>query len=302
MLEIVKPTEITRLDTSILAGLVSETTKELYRQSLSLYMCHAITPERAIQPATLAEWRTRLVEAGYSPNTINRHIDAIKRIVREGCARGFYPAEIWLAFDQIERVSIAAMKERLKSNSRTKITPADMRRLCDSPDTRKPAGLMHRALLLTLASSGVRASEATGLKISSIEEREGGYIISVIGKTDITPRQAPLSKEAYAAIQSWLSIRTVQSEYVFTGFAGRGNRQNTTPITAKSAWQIVTTYAAACGLSNIKTHDFRRFVGTMLGKDNVRTAQKALGHKRAATTLDNYVLDELEVGVTEGLF
>jgi integrase len=58
-------------------------------------------------------------------------------------------------------------------------------------------------------------------------------------------------------------------------------------------------------LANIdywEPHDFRRFVGTQLAKQNIRKAQKALGHKRIDTTAQHYVLDELEVGLTDDLY
>jgi len=52
----------------------------------------------------------------------------------------------------------------------------------------------------------------------------------------------------------------------------------------------------------VKPHDFRRFVGTQLATRNIRLAQKALGHKSIETTARHYVLDELEVGLTDGLY
>jgi len=46
----------------------------------------------------------------------------------------------------------------------------------------------------------------------------------------------------------------------------------------------------------------RRFVGTQLAKRDLRQAQKALGHTRLETTVQHYVLDELQPGLTEGLY
>jgi integrase/recombinase XerD len=69
-----------------------------------------------------------------------------------------------------------------------------------------------------------------------------------------------------------------------------------------SAWRAVRKYALACGLPQIKPHDFRRFVGTELAKRNLRQAQRALGHQRLETTVAHYVLDELQPGLTEGLY
>ena len=69
-----------------------------------------------------------------------------------------------------------------------------------------------------------------------------------------------------------------------------------------AVWQAVQQYATAVDLRHVKPHDFRRFVGTELARKNIRQAQKALGHTRIETTAKHYVLDELEVGLTDGLY
>jgi hypothetical protein len=43
-------------------------------------------------------------------------------------------------------------------------------------------------------------------------------------------------------------------------------------------------------------------MGMQLAKRDIRKAQKALGHKRIDTTAQHYVLDELDVGLTDGLY
>lgn len=43
-------------------------------------------------------------------------------------------------------------------------------------------------------------------------------------------------------------------------------------------------YTERAGLAHIKPHDFRRFVGTQLVREDIRKAQKALGHKSRETT------------------
>jgi integrase len=71
---------------------------------------------------------------------------------------------------------------------------------------------------------------------------------------------------------------------------------------AGAAWCAVRKYALTCGLPAVKPHDFRRFVGTQLAKRDIRQAQKALGHKRLETTAQHYMLDELQVGLTDGFY
>ena len=98
-------------------------------------------------------------------------------------------------------------------------------------------------------------------------------------------------------------MRPVLSEYVFTGWAGRGaGRGLAAPLTPASAWKVVRAYALAAGLEHVKPHDFRRFVGTQLAARDIRAAQKALGHKRIDTTAQHYVLDTLAPGLTDDLY
>ena len=66
--------------------------------------------------------------------------------------------------------------------------------------------------------------------------------------------------------------------------------------------QLVSKYAVAVGLAHVTPHTFRRFVGTQLAKTDIRKAQRALGHKRIDTTARHYVLDTLEVGLTDHLY
>jgi len=74
------------------------------------------------------------------------------------------------------------------------------------------------------------------------------------------------------------------------------------PLSSVAIWKIVKKYSKENGLIDVKPHDFRRFVGTQLARKDIRTAQKALGHKQIETTARHYVLDELEVGVTDDLY
>jgi len=79
-------------------------------------------------------------------------------------------------------------------------------------------------------------------------------------------------------------------------------RPTTQPMSTTAVWQAVQRYAAVVGLQHVKPHDFRRFVGTELAKKDLRQAQKALGHKSIETTAKHYLLDDLEVGLTDGLY
>lgn len=298
---------IPAIDPSILAGQVRPSTITMYQKAWKDYTAFAGDWQTATQPETLARWRTSLAATDKSPNTINRMLSSVRAVMKEAEAQGYLAPGTAEQFDHVRGVKVAAMRDKLKADARTRIAPADMRRLCDAPDTDTLAGKMHRALLLTMASSGLRISEVISLTPGQIKEKrqgkKAGYVVYVVGKTDTEAREAPVGAEAYQAIQTWLNARPVSSGWIFTGFGGRGDRDpQTQPISPVGAWKIVKRYAKLCRLESIKPHDFRRFVGTNLAKTDPRQAQKALGHKDINTTYKHYVLDELEVGLTDSLF
>ena len=297
-------------DVSILAGQVAESTIKMYRRDFAAYAKFAGGFEQAMQPETLARWRAHLAqETESSPNTINRMLSAVKRLMQEAAQQGYTTHERAEQFAQVAGVKVKALKQRQKATARTKVSAEQMRAICTAPDPETLPGKMHRALLATLASSGLRISEAVTLTPDQIEygvddDGNAGYVVQVMGKNETEPAPRPLSHEAYRLICLWLEARPVDSEYIFTGFAGRGGREpRTAHIHSVSAWQIVKRYSEAVGVPNVKPHDFRRFVGTTLAKSRgIRAAQKALGHKRIETTARHYDLSELERGMTDNLY
>jgi integrase/recombinase XerD len=302
--ELQPPTLPAPFSADILAGQLAQASIAMYARDFRAYLDFAGDVDSACRAPTLARWRAHLAQATtMSPNTINRMISAVKRLMREAAVQGYLGHEQAAAFEEISGVKTAALKERVKSNARTRIEPSAMREVCDTPDPALLIGLRDTALLATLASSGLRVSELADLTTPQIRPKGGGYVLLVRGKNDLEFREAPLSSEAHGHIQAWLTARPLPSKYVFTAFDGRGEQRMTArPLSAVAVWQIVRKYTNDVGLEDVKPHDFRRFVGTQLARKNLRMAQKALGHKRLETTARHYILDELEPGLTDDLY
>jgi integrase/recombinase XerD len=291
---------------TMLAGQLAPSSIAMYERDFRAYLDFAGSVEVALHSETLGRWRAHLAnETTLSPNTINRMLSAVKRLMQEAAAQGYIDRDQADGFRLVAGVKAAALKDRIKPNARVRIEPADMRTVCESPNVELLIGLRDVALLATLASGALRVSELAHMKLSHIRRKGNSYIVMVLGKNDVDPREAPLSREAYGHIRSWLSARReegVDVDYVFTAFDGRGNRLSDRPLSISGIWLIVRKYAKEAGLENVKPHDFRRFVGTQLARTDIRQAQKALGHKRLETTARHYVLDELEPGLTDNLY
>src|SRR5260370_4050795 len=165
----------------ILAGKLSISSIAMYKRDVKAYIEYAASQGMLwTDPKTLVLWRDILaLDSDMSPNTINRMIAAVKRIIREMADREMIAEEESVKFDRIHGVKVKSLKERLKKNARIRITKEDMRKLCESPDKTTIIGLRDRALLAVLASSGIRASEVATLTIGQIKRHENGYIIEV---------------------------------------------------------------------------------------------------------------------------
>lgn len=300
--DVVAPQDM-EFDASILAGQLAPSSIAMYARDFRAYLEFSTDFAQAVQPSTLARWRTHLAqETNKSPNTINRMISAVKRLMREAAIQGYIPSDLAHQFKQISGVKTVALKDRVKSDARVRIEPAEMRQLCDNPDDMSLIGLRDTALLATLASSGLRVTEAATMTQQQIRAKGSSYVVLVQGKNDVEFREAPLGIEAHQHIQNWLTVRPVASDYIFTAFDGRGDRATARPLSSVAIWNIVRRYGDRSAIANIKPHDFRRFVGTQLAQRNLRQAQKALGHKRLETTAQHYILDELEPGLTDDIY
>jgi len=240
----------------------------------------------------------------------------LKRL-KEAGRQGYLHPQVAKAFQEdVEMVKEEAHKHYQRPNNRVEIKSDAMLEMIELTEGDRRLALRNRALLLTLASTGLRVDSFRRLRLDQIVRREQlDWAFRVMGKNEKKTRDVPMSDDAYDAIQTWVAARPVRSPYIFTRFDGgsseNGNgRLSDQPLSSVSIWRIVKRYGAAVGLLDIETqesiikpHDFRRFVGTRVAKKHgPKQAQLQLGHKHIATTLDNYVLEEPDAGVVNDLF
>ena len=308
-------------DDSIVAGQVTPSTLHQYVEDFFDYLRFAKTPEAALDAAIFSQWRSDLVERIYlvpdpqhegemvqkqlSPNSINRMMAAVRHMMAEAEEKRLVPTGTHQQFQNVRGVKLGPLRDRLKPNARVRVTPEQMRQLTQQPDLERLLGMRDLALLHTFGN-GPRISEICAITRNRLHLKNGGFVVEVRGKNKVEYREVPLTREAYEAIQAWIAARPVESPYVFTAFDGRGegehHRLTDRPLTRQGAWLIIKNYAAALNLEGVKPHDLRRLVGTVLAKRDPRIGQKVLGHTSIETFYRHYVLDEIPVDTTEGIY
>ena len=161
------------------------------------------------------------------------------------------------------------------------LSEEEVDRIIGCVDTSSWMGRRDRAILEVLYGCGLRVSEASGLKISSLFLEQG--FIRIIGKGN-KERLVPIGEMATEAIQTYMEDRPAAAakcdDLVFLNRFGKS-------ISRVSLFKIVKKYTLAAGiLKDISPHTFRHSFATHLiehGAD-LRVVQEMLGHENIATT------------------
>ncbi|MBA3532746.1 MAG: site-specific integrase, partial [Ardenticatenales bacterium] len=86
--EITLPQATLPFDHTLLAGQLAPASLRMYQRDFLAYLAFCASPADALVPATLARWRTHLAQnTDKSPNTINRMLSAVKRLMKEAASQ-----------------------------------------------------------------------------------------------------------------------------------------------------------------------------------------------------------------------
>lgn len=154
--------------------------------------------------------------------------------------------------------------------------------LVEAPDTSVPLGVRDRALLETLYSTGIRASELAGLRLGDVDLARGAA--TVLGKRR-KERIVPLGSYAVEAIRNYLLLRgelgSPGHDVLFVNARGG-------PLTTRSVQRVVEKYVRqilAPGRT-VSPHTLRHTFATHMlnGGADLRVVQELLGHASLSST------------------
>lgn len=264
-----------------LIGTVTAGTLARYADTWQRYQLFCSDQSMAVISAySLLAWRTSLVNADYSPNTINSYLASIKSIMQAALPSGEVTLEEYAAMRAVASVSVRALRSRLRP-AKELLSDEELQALVDSIEGDDLQALRDKALIALMATSGARISEVVALRVEHLNIAASK--ISILGKTDVERREAPASRVALGYVMQWLFARGMNYGWVFTSFQGKSLTVVDRPMTRQAAHDVVKKRAGAQGL-DLACHDFRRFVATKLAEGNLSQAQRALGHKSPSTT------------------
>src|ERR1051325_3921271 len=217
----------------------------------------------------LREWISRMSRDGLAPSSVSRAVSAARSFFRFLMLDGHikrHPAE---DINTPQRISYLPRF----------LSEEEIERLIATPDIATDEGVRDRALLELMYATGVRVSEAIGLRPTDVALHAG--LVACHGKGN-KQRRVPIGKSAIHWLQQYLSVRKkLGSETKPQLFLHRGRA-----LTRQDAWAIIKKHAAKAGVPDISPHTLRHSFATHLlqhGADS-RSVQALLGHSDISTT------------------
>lgn len=221
----------------------------------------------------------QLLAERYAPATANRHLAALRGVLKVAHRLGQMSAEDYQSAAAVEGIK----GTRLPAGRA--LQPGELRALfiACAADTNRAAGARDAALLAVLYGAGLRRGEAVALDLDDYD-RETGQMLVRAGKGN-RDRLVYASTGSREALEAWLQVRGLGAGPLFcpVNKGGRVVMRRMTPPAVRRRTQVRATDAS---LKAFTPHDLRRtFVGDLLdaGADIV-TVQHLAGHSTIATT------------------
>ena len=226
-----------------------------------------------IDHQTLRKFIGHLIKIETKKSSISRKLSAIRSFFK------YLNREEILTGNPARLVNTPRREKRLPAV----LTVDDAQRLMDAPGKK-----MHndgdkifrdKAVLETLYSTGIRASELIGMNYGDIDRYDRLVRIRGKGRKE---RVVPIGQKALDAIDSYLKNRRqrMDPDPIFTGPSGKR-------LTARTVQRILQNYRKSVGLvQKASPHTLRHSFATHLlesGAD-LRAIQELLGHASLSTT------------------
>jgi integrase len=224
--------------------------------------------------------RTMLIEQGWSAAYVNKHLVALRRVLKEAWRLGQTGAE-----DYARAADLAPVRQtRLPAGQHV---PPEVVGAALSACDDSAAGVRDAALIAVLYSTGCRRAEICGLTLADYDP--GARSLRVRGKRD-KERLVYLTPDALGLVERWLGVRGRAPGALFCPISKAGRLRcrdgRPVPLTGQGIADILSRRLTAAGASPRTAHDFRRtFIGELLDAGvDLATAQALVGHSSPATT------------------
>ena len=237
----------------------------------------------------LLAFRTKRIDEGLAPATINLQISILKMVSKQAWLKGMMTLDTYTAIKECNSVRGSRLSKGRALNSR------ESNRLLASAELKdSPIGTRDAAIIALAIGCGMRRAEIAGLKRQALNLET--HVITILGKGN-KERRVTASDEAWERLLEWLAIRGESGcDNVFVAVKKGGHIMHFMPLTDHGVYKLLRTNADQANVSAFTPHDLRRTFATRLletGAD-INTVRKVMGHSSVLTTQRYDKRDESE--------
>jgi integrase/recombinase XerD len=276
-----------------LARSTSEATRSNYARDIGQFLAFVNIPAdeldrlAAMRPGQVAAWRDTLLLRGLTNSSVRRKMTALRSLfsyLKNWGYAGANPAHS-------DFVAAPAVPRDGKTVG---LTPAECRRLMESPKSQTPAGIRDRAIIALLAYSACRVGELAKLRVGDYQSTGGHRVLQIMGKGG-KERRVPLHPEACERLEAWLDMAGIRRETAgplfrpgktARGTGKDGFRQER--LSKRAVQRLVRRYVRLAGLDpSVTVHSLRVTALTTARErgSDVIDLQEFAGHSDPRTTL-----------------
>jgi integrase/recombinase XerD len=233
----------------------SQRTAEAYLRAVTEFAKHFHRPPDQLNQNHIREYQAYLFrERKLSSSTVSQHVAALRFFYVKTLKRSYLPDEIPFP-KQRRRLPIILGQE-------------EVTRLIDFA-----ANPLHRAVLMTLYSTGIRRGELVKLQVGDIDPQR--MVIHVYQGKGNRDREVQLSETLLEELRRYWRWMRPQT-YLFPGY--ENYRRTDKPISAKAVWHACRQAAKRAGIQKkLSPHTLRHYA-----------ASRTMPHVGASTGIDGH--------------
>ncbi|HJY87984.1 MAG TPA: site-specific tyrosine recombinase XerD [Candidatus Acidoferrales bacterium] len=273
-----------RVEKGLAANTIAAYKRDLKKFSAFLGRCGSGL--ETVRREEIVDFLASLYRQKLDSRSVARHLVTLRNFFKFALREGAVRADPTLNLDS----------PKLRKSLPSYLRVDEIERLLELPDPRTTLGARDKALLELLYSTGLRVSEAVGLRVGDLEMQMG--CLRCLGKGN-KERLVPVGRRALAAVEHYLREarpellrarrRAAPGPYLFV------NRQGG-QLSRVGMWKILASYGRRAGLrSKLTPHKLRHSFATHLleGGADLRSVQLMLGHADISTTqIYTHVVEE----------
>ncbi len=212
----------------------------------------------------------------YSPATVNRHLAALRGVLKEA-----WRLQLMSAEDLQRAIDLPALRGERLPRGRA-LSRGELRALFESCRRGSASDVRDAALIGVLYAAGLRRAEVVALGVSDYDPESGALIIRGKGNKE---RSAYIDDGAAEAMAAWLTVRGEEPGPLFCPITQTGELVIRT-MTDQAVYSILRSRAKKAKVKPFSPHDLRRScVSDLLDAGvDISVVQQFVGHANVTTT------------------